>query len=104
MIPLFWFGVTVAKIVKASVKNDRKIAIEFDDGIKGEFSFHHYFKCKNEIANLADNNALEQMYISKDTDSLTWPNGFNICPDVLYSIVSAEKIIINGQVVYDPAI
>ena len=94
---------TAPKIIKATVKNDRKIEIEFDNGIKGQFSFDHYFKCKNEMADLADNKALEQMFISEDTDSLTWPNGFDICPDVLYSIVSGEKIIVDGNVVFDPA-
>ncbi|GAB4023996.1 MAG: hypothetical protein Fur0010_27290 [Bdellovibrio sp.] len=90
------------RIIKAQILNDRMIEVIFDNGVSGTFKFDHFFTPRNDSMELSRDDYFSKMYIDPETESLTWPNGYDICPDVIYSIITGEKIIVDGNVVFDP--
>jgi hypothetical protein len=62
---------------------DFKIAFTYEDGLVAELDFkRHVEQMRGPIAEpLADEAFFGQAFI--DHGVVTWPNGFDICPDVL---------------------
>ena len=77
-------------IVKAELKDEYKIFVEFNDGIKGVIDFKE--KLSNDhrqiIKELLD---LEKFKTVKlDMDTLCWDNGVDFAPEYLYGKVMEE--------------
>jgi len=62
---------------------DFRIAFTYEDGLVGELDFKsHVEALKGPVAEpLGDESFFGQAFI--DHGVVTWPNGFDICPDVL---------------------
>jgi hypothetical protein len=78
-------------VIRAELKNDYKIFIEFNDGIKGIIDFKE--KLSNDhrqiIRDLLDYNKFKTVKV--DMDTLCWDNGVDYAPEYLY-----EEIMENG--------
>jgi len=77
-------------VVKAELKDEYKIFVEFNDGIKGVIDFKE--KLSNDhrqiIKELLD---LEKFKTVKlDMDTLCWDNGVDFAPEYLYGKVMEE--------------
>jgi len=46
---------------------------------------------------LQNNDFFRQVRVDSEIGTIVWPNGADICPDVLYSYASGKSIIINGE-------
>jgi hypothetical protein len=62
---------------------DFRIAFFYDDGLVAELNFSEYLRKTQGpmVEPLQDDRFFSQAYI--DHGVLTWPNGYDVCPDVL---------------------
>ena len=62
---------------------DFQIVFSYDDGLTAELNFENHFQnTSGPVAEpLRDEQLFGQAYI--DHGALTWPNGYDVCPDIL---------------------
>jgi len=49
------------------------------------------------FAALMDDSFFRQVRVDHELGTIVWPNGADVCPDVLYSFASGRPIVINGE-------
>ena len=77
----------LAKIVKVERMKDFILRVYFSDGSSGAHDFGGLTKEDGEmIKPLRDPAFFACVFL--DWGALTWPNGFDLCPDALYDIMS----------------
>lgn len=91
----------IRKILEVKVKPGRVLCLKFSDGLVGEFSFERWFNYDGLLSGLDDDEIFKQAKIN-EYNAVEWPGEIDLDSEILYSIVSGEKIIVDGQVVFDP--
>jgi len=78
-------------IVKAELKDDYKVFIEFNDGVSGIIDFREKLNNDNRqvIKDLLDINKFKTVKLSLDT--LCWDNGVDFAPEYLYEKIKEDK-------------
>ena len=78
-------------IVKAELKDNYKIFVEFNDGISGIIDFKEKLINDNRqiIKDLLDINIFRSVKL--DMDTLCWENGVDFAPEYLYEIVKIQN-------------
>jgi hypothetical protein len=93
------------KIVEVKTFPGKILHIKFLDGVEGAFCFTDYFSCdKEKSIELLQDEYFSKVFINKEFGCIEWPNGFDPSPEILYSIISQKKIIVNSKIVFDPAL
>ena len=92
------------KIIEVKASPHMNLWLKFSDGLSGEFCFSDYFKCDTDISRkLLDPTYFSKVKVNNEFGCIEWPNGYDPDPDVLYAIISKQKIIVNEKVVFDPS-
>lgn len=91
------YTITEVKVIK-----DKILFLKFSDGVSGTFNFDEYFSYKGILSPLKDQAYFEKVCITDGT--ICWPDECDMCPDVLYSIITNQKIFQDGKVVFDPSL
>lgn len=74
------------RIVEVSLVGPHRMKLKFKDGSKGELDFLSSVGVASTMTReLADPEYFARVFL--DHDALTWPNGFDLCPDWTRSIV-----------------
>jgi len=78
-------------VVKAELKEDYKVFIEFNDGLNGIIDF--YNKLKNDHReNIRELINLELFKTVKtDLDTICWDNGVDFAPEYLYEQIKIQQ-------------
>ena len=78
-------------VVNAELKEDYKIFVEFNDGVKGIIDFKE--KLNNDhrqiVKDLLDPNKFKTVKV--DMDTLCWDNGLDFAPEYLYEKIKKAK-------------
>ena len=78
-------------VVRAELKDEYKVFVEFNDGINGVIDFKE--KLTNDhrqiIKELLDLNKFKTVIV--DMDTLCWDNGVDFAPEYLYEQVMMQK-------------
>jgi hypothetical protein len=79
-------------IVEVQVLSDHHLYLRFEDGVEGDvdvakmISFHGIFEpLQNQMI-------FQQVQIDKELGCITWPNGADIDPDVLYATITHQSL------------
>jgi hypothetical protein len=75
-----------------------KLELSFDDGLNAVVDLArviHSFE--GVFAPLKDLDYFRQVRVDPEIGTIVWPNGADLCPDVLYSYASGKPIIVNGE-------
>ena len=76
----------------------RKLALTFADGLHGivdvDQIVHEY---KGVFAPLLNDPFFHRVTVNSELGTVVWPNGADLCPDVLYSYASGRPLVINGE-------
>jgi hypothetical protein len=69
------------------------LELTFTDGKKGELDFKQRVAGRGGVfAPFADVDFFRQVEVDAEAGTLVWPNGVDLCPDVLYSLVMGEPL------------
>jgi len=78
-------------VVKAHLKEDYKVYVEFNDGISGVIDF--YEELRNDPLNIFQELLdLEKFKtVRVDLDTLCWDNGLDFAPEYLYDMIKLQQ-------------
>ena len=79
-------------IVKVKPLKDFHLHLEFEDGAKGEVDIRKLIKFRGVFEPLKDEAFFAKVDVNPEWGTIFWPNGADLDPDVLYSVVTGEKI------------
>ena len=79
-------------IVKVKPLKDLRLHLEFEDGVKGEVDIRRLVKFRGVFEPLEDEAFFAQVEVNPEWGTIFWPNGADLDPGVLYSMVTGEKI------------
>jgi hypothetical protein len=68
-----------------------KIIVKFTDNIEGIVDLSD-IKGKGVFSVWNDENVFNAVSIDKESNTVTWPGGIDLCPDVLYAEVTGKSI------------
>lgn len=75
-----------------------RLEITFADGLCAEVDMNKVIKRFSGVfLPLEDDAFFAQVRVDPDLGTLVWPNGADVCPDVLYSFASGKPIVVNGE-------
>ncbi len=79
-------------IVKVKPLKQYRLHLEFEDGAKGEVDIRKLVKFKGVFEALKDEAFFAKVDVNSEWGTIFWPNGADLDPDVLYSMVTGEEI------------
>lgn len=79
-------------IVKVKPLKDFHLHLEFEDGVKGDVDIRKLIKFKGVFEPLKDKAIFTKVKVNPEWGTIFWPNGADLDPDVLYSMVTGEEI------------
>jgi hypothetical protein len=85
-------------IVKVKPLKNHRLQLEFEDGVKGEVDLRKLIKFKGVFKPLEDYTFFVKVKVNPEWGTIFWPNGADLDPDVLYSLVTGEKIEIPASI------
>jgi len=73
--------------------SEYRLELSFTDGITGEFDFKERVVGRGGVFGpLEDVAFFRQVQVDSEAGTIVWPNGVDLCPDVLYSLVTGRPI------------
>ena len=79
-------------IVRVRYLDGYSLHVCFEDGIEGEIDVSELVQFTGVFARLEDTGFLAQVRVDPDLGTICWPNGADLDPDVLYSVITGEPI------------
>jgi len=77
---------------------NRKLDLTFADGLRAVVDMDRVIENYTGIfLALMDADFFRQVRVDPELGTIVWPNGADVCPDVLYSFASGKPIVINGE-------
>jgi hypothetical protein len=80
------------KAVDVKHLTDYQLAITFEDGILAELDFSPMVQRAGIFEVLKDPLLFGKVRIDPEAQTLVWPNGADICPDVLYHLATGAPL------------
>ncbi len=85
-------------VVNATPLTKRRLALRFADGLEATIELDDIVKSYTGVFEpLLDEDFFRQVQVSNDLGTIVWPNGADLCPDVLYSHASGRPIVVARQ-------
>ncbi len=74
-----------------------RVHVRFEDGMEGELDLQNVIDFKGVFAPLRDAREFAKLRIDPEMGTLVWPCGADLDPDVLYSKVSGQPILVQPE-------
>ncbi|MDM8007329.1 MAG: DUF2442 domain-containing protein [Phycisphaerae bacterium] len=71
---------------------DGRLKVAFEDGVRAELDFSPLAERGGLFAELKDIALFARVLIDPEAETLVWPNGADICPDVLYHLATGAPL------------
>ncbi len=72
---------------------DYRLELRFTDGTKGELDLKERVVGRGGVfAPLEDVSFFKQVQVDHEAGTIVWPNEVDLCPDVLYSLVTGRPV------------
>ena len=71
---------------------EHRLFLRFADGVEGEVDLDSLVKWEGIFAPLQDPERFAEVRVNSDLGTIVWPNGADLDPDVLYSLVTGRPI------------
>ncbi len=69
-----------------------RLAITFEDGVHAELDFTPMTRWNGIYEQLRQLDIFQCVRIDPEAESLVWPNGVDVCPDVLYHLATGATL------------
>jgi hypothetical protein len=93
------------KIIEVKTFPGKILWLKFQDGVSGQFCFTDYFELNKDLSkDLMDDSYFSLVTVNPDFACIEWPNGYDPSPNILYAIITNQKIEVNSKVMFDPTL
>jgi hypothetical protein len=69
-----------------------RIHLRFEDGVEGDLDLGTLIEFKGIFAPLLDEKEFAKVRLHPELGTITWPNGADVDPDVLYANLTGKRI------------
>jgi hypothetical protein len=85
-------------VIEVKPLDDKNLELSFADGLKAVVNMEQVIQTFDGVfAPLKDPEFFRQVRVDPEIGTIVWPNGADVCPDVLYSYASGKPIVVNGE-------
>jgi Protein of unknown function (DUF2442) len=85
-------------VVDVKPLDGHKVELGFQDGLRAVVDLRRVIKRFDGVFEpLKDREYFRLVRVDPESGTIVWPNGADICPDVLYSFASGKPIIVNSE-------
>jgi Protein of unknown function (DUF2442) len=82
-----------AKLIRVVPAGEYRLELTFDDGLRSMVDFKNRVLSHGGVwSPLHDVAFFKQARLDPDLQTVVWPNGVDICPDVLYGLASGRPL------------
>lgn len=71
-------------VIDASIVSEYRVALTFEDGELREIDLRELLSFTGMFEPLEDPDYFAKLRVEPDVGTIVWPNGADVCPDVLY--------------------
>jgi hypothetical protein len=71
---------------------DYRLTITFEDGVQAQLDFSPLTQGSGVFRTLQDTSRFAEVRIDAEAETLVWPGGADVCPDVLYHLATAAPL------------
>jgi len=79
-------------IIEARPLGRHRLFLRFEDGVEGEVDIAAMIPFTGILAPLADPAYFAQVTTDPETGTISWPNGSDLDPDVLYAAITGVSV------------
>ncbi|MFH1907859.1 MAG: DUF2442 domain-containing protein [Chloroflexota bacterium] len=79
-------------IVKVKPLKNYCLSLQFEDGVEGKVDIRKLVKFRGVFEPMKDESFFAKVRVNSEWGTIFWPNGADLDPDVLYSMVTGEEI------------
>ncbi len=79
-------------VLSVELKEGYRLHLGFEDGVEGEVDISDLLSFTGIFSGLRDRKEFARVYVDPETGTISWPNGADIDPVVLYSRVTGKDI------------
>jgi hypothetical protein len=79
-------------IVEARPAREYKLYLRFEDGGEGEINLSKLIQFRGVLEPLGDVREFAKVRVDAEHGTVSWPNGADLDPDVLYSLLTGKPI------------
>ena len=79
-------------VVEVRALGGHRVHLRFDDGVQGELDLGRIVRFRRVFAALKDEHEFARVRVDPELGTITWPNGADLDPDVLYAEVTGTPI------------
>jgi hypothetical protein len=85
-------------VTKVRPLEPRRLELEFADGLQAVVDLDQVIsQYQGVFLPLLNADYFRQVTLNQELGTVVWPNGADICPDVLYSFASRRPIVVKGR-------
>jgi len=84
-------------IVEVKPLDGYRVYLRFEDGVSGELDLSTIIRFEGVFKPVKDRDYFASVSVNQSSGTICWPNGADLDPDVLYSAVTGEAIVISEQ-------
>jgi hypothetical protein len=85
-------------VIEARALEGRRLQLKFADGVDAVLEMDKVIsRYEGVFAPVRDDDFFRQVRVDADLGTVVWPNGADLCPDVLYSYATGKPIRVNGE-------
>jgi uncharacterized protein DUF2442 len=78
-------------IIEAKVVGDHRLALTFDDGVRGEVDVAEMVPFEGVFAALRSQEEFARVFVNRELGSISWPCGADLDTQVLYARVQGQQ-------------
>ncbi|MBK2044854.1 DUF2442 domain-containing protein [Allofrancisella guangzhouensis] len=75
--------------INVQVTSKNTLEVLFEDGLKGQIIFYPS-RFRGVFKSLEDENEFRRVFIDREIGTVTWENGLDLAPDVMYEQISKK--------------
>lgn len=79
-------------VVEVRPLGEYRVHLRFEDGVEGDLDLGKVIEFKGIFAPLRDEKEFAKVRLHAELGTITWPNGADLDPDVLYAAVAGVPI------------